>query len=108
MQYSKRNVWELSLQDTGARLCWENKGTDNWFLQFNATVINQETNKFERLIGFSNLELLPLLNGKMKTHVDATFCCLPSLLKRVLAIIVHDEQIQMFVLCLHALMTGDS
>ena len=41
------------------------KGIENQFLQFNATAVDPNVNKLERIIGFGNLELMPLLNRKI-------------------------------------------
>ena len=81
------------------------KGTNNWFLQFNATVIDPESRKLERLIGFGNPELILLLNGKVKAHFDATFYIVPEPFQQCLIIMVCDAQTQMFVPCLCILMT---
>jgi len=82
------------------------KGTNNSFLQFNMTIIDGDTKKLERIIGFGNPELLPLLNGKVKAHFDGTFYIVPDPFMQCLIIMVYDSQTEMFVPCLYVLMTG--
>ena len=68
------------------------KDSHFWFLRFNMTLIDPETNELHRMIGFGNPELFPLLNGKVHLCVDGTFLCVPHLLSQIIALMTHDVQ----------------
>ena len=84
------------------------KDSNFWFLQFNMSTVNPDTNALERMTGFGNPELFYLLKGKTHLHIDGTFFTVPHPFSQLIVVMVCDEQVELRAPVLHVLVTGKS
>ena len=82
----------------------EVSANSNQFLQFNTTVRDSETNKIDRVVRFSNSELFCLMSKECNAHFDGAFYYGPKDFEQHFVIMVHNEDSQCCMPCLHALM----
>ena len=84
------------------------KGSDQWFMNANMTIVERKTHLLKKLTVYGNPELFGLLNGEKHIHIDATFRCAPKEYKQMLVIMVFDDDTDSYVDVLYILMNGKS
>ena len=77
-----------------------------FFLQSNQTIINNDTQKIDRIVVFGNPSLFGLLAGAVQHFIDGTFRICLSQFYQCLIIMVFDVQTAVYVPILYVLMTG--
>ena len=82
------------------------QNSNHWFLQFNLSLPVKNQSGLDRIIGFGNPALFPLISGNNELFIDGTFKIVPRPFYQVLVIMCYDQQTRVYVPIMYILMTG--
>ena len=82
------------------------KDSNQFFLHFNVSYPNEDSKKYEKILGFGNPALFRCLGGNDRIFIDGTFKIVPKPFYQCLIIMVFDEQTDAFVPVFYILLTS--